>query len=50
MAEREEGEAVSSPLMLQDLVEKLVVLRKAVESGRRRVKPITHPLIAERLR
>ena len=49
MTERDEG-VVNSPLLLQDLVEKLVVLRKAVEEGGKRVQPLSHPLIAEKLR
>ena len=49
MADREGGQ-VATPLQLQDLIEKLIVLRKAMEVGGRRLKPITHPLIVEKVR
>ena len=41
---------VADPLVLQDLVEKLVLLRMVVEQGRRQLSPITSPLLAQRLR
>ena len=49
MADREGGQ-VATPLQLQDLIEKLIVLRKAMEVGGRRLKPITHPIIVEKVR
>ena len=41
---------ITDPLVLQDLVEKLVLLRMVVEQGRRQLSPITSPLLAGRLR
>lgn len=38
------------PLILQDLIEKVVLLRQAVQMGRHEVTPMNNPLLVEKLR
>jgi protein transport protein SEC31 len=46
---RKSTEDTCSPVALQDLVEKVVLLKKAVEKERRQQKETTHPFFVEKL-
>ena len=46
---RQSANETTSPLALQDLVEKVVVLKKAVERKRRKHTAPTHPFFEEKL-
>ena len=49
LSRRQSADETASPLALQDLVEKVVMLKKAVEKKRRKQAGTTHPYFEEKL-